>query len=134
MAFVPEKGGLLPAYVSYNKSVEPEFRVAFGCFSMNAFDRIRFLRLPDSHISELEKTIQRVWSRGIQERGKYDEAYEFKLRGLPWSMKTLSGDTKPEPRRLVCAVLECLYNLGWIYKASVDVSKKGSDKGKSLGT
>jgi hypothetical protein len=55
-------------------------------------------------------------------------SHEIKTKGNPWSGTTWDRE-KLESRSLMSNILEELYNMGWLLKASVDISKKERDKG-----
>ena len=76
-------------------------------------------------MSAVRNTLQTFWSRGIQEERSYAGSWQFKLRGTPW---WASGDEAVDSRFLVLKVLEALQAYGWSVAASVDCSRKDSDK------
>lgn len=93
-------------------------------------DRIRLLRFPEADIPRIQGIIKYSWQRGIQDLRVYDQSNEIKLYGNPWSA---SGSTqKPEARRLVMGLLQGLFDMGWVLKAAVDISKKEFDKDSLL--
>ncbi|KAK9433308.1 hypothetical protein V1505DRAFT_156070 [Lipomyces doorenjongii] len=103
------------------------FRTTFACLSMHMRDRIRLLRFPDKDVTQIQEIIRLSWTRGIQDTRVYDAAKEIKLYGNPWSPSSWS-DEKTEARRLICNILHGLFDMGWVLKASVDISKKEYDK------
>ncbi|KAK9241288.1 hypothetical protein V1525DRAFT_335067 [Lipomyces kononenkoae] len=105
----------------------PAFRTIFACLSMHMTDRLRFLRFPKRDVSQVEAAIQRFWSRGIQDTRTYGESYEVKLHGHPWR-PTSWGNEKIDACRLICQILNSLFDMGWVLKASVDISTKEFDK------
>jgi hypothetical protein len=101
------------------------FRTTFACVSLHMRDRIRLLRFPAGDISRIHGIIKSSWQRGIQDIRIYDESNEIKLHGTPWS----GSSQRPEARWLVMGLLQGLFDMGWVLKASVDISKKEFDKG-----
>src|SRR6266536_5263108 len=120
---------LPPTYPDYNaKAPEqsasvPAFRTTFACLSMHMRDRIRLLRFPAQDVTQIQEIIRRAWPRGIQDIRVYDASNEFKLYGNPWSPSSWS-DERTDARRLIYRILSGLFDMGWILKASVDISKK----------
>lgn len=110
-----------------NPLTPTSFRTKFACVSLHMTDRIRLLRFPEADIPRIQGIIKYSWQRGIQDLRVYDQSNEIKLYGNPWSA---SGSTqKPEARRLVMGLLQGLFDMGWVLKAAVDISKKEFDKG-----
>jgi hypothetical protein len=103
------------------------FRTRFACISLHMTDRIRLLRFPSTDIPPIRTIIAQSWPRGIQDLRNYDQSSEMKLHGNPWS--TSAREQKTEARGLVMGLLAGLFEMGWVLKASVDVSKKEYDKG-----
>jgi hypothetical protein len=125
----------LPPQYPYDTSTQPSnfapnpaFRTTFACVSMHMTDRIRLLRFPARDVQLIQDIIRHAWPRGIQNTRVYDAANEIKLYGNPWSSSSWS-DQKTDSRRLICRVLNGLFDMGWVLKASVDISKKEYDKG-----
>lgn len=85
------------------------------------------LQFPPSSTEAVRKAINANWPRGLQSMGKYAGSQEFQLYGHPWSGIDSSGDAM-DARRLMKAILEALYNEGWILYTSTDCSKKERDK------
>ncbi|KAK9368721.1 hypothetical protein V1509DRAFT_639466 [Lipomyces kononenkoae] len=109
----------------------PAFRTSFACMSMHMSDRLRFVGFPMADVSQVIPGIQQAWPRGIKDTRTYDEAYEVKLHGYPWTA-TVGGDERINSCRLVSRILNSLFDLGWVLKASVDISKKEYDKDSLL--
>lgn len=130
-------GGLPPppSYISTkgNDTAEqaPAFRTTFACVSMHMRDRLRFLGFSQTELTQIQEIVRQGWARGIQDTRNYDVSYEIKLHGHPWG-GSWSAAERVEPRRVVCRLLEGLMGLGWVLKASVDISKKEFDKGMFL--
>jgi len=99
----------------------------FASLSLHQRDKIRMLQFPASAVDAVRKAITTAWPRGIQARGTYAGSQEFQLYGHPWGSADAS-ESAMEARRLMKAVLEALYNQGWILYASTDCSKKEHDK------
>ena len=97
--------------------------------SFNGHDLLRVISAPESLISAVRGTIQRHWRKGIQRELRYAESWEFKLKGTPW---WTSGDEAVESRFLVLRLMEALQAYGWSPVASIDSSRKLSDKSSLL--
>jgi hypothetical protein len=125
-----------PTYVPERSNQESSlsqaslFRTKFACVSLHMTDRIRLLRFPPQDTARIRDIIQRSWAKGIQDQRPYDASQEYKLHGNPWSPRGWSNDQRTDSRKLVCGLLEGLFDMGYILKASVDISKKEFDKGK----
>lgn len=104
------------------------FRTTFASVSLHMTDRIRLLRFPQSDVSDIQNLVRSSWQRGIQDLRVYDQSNEIKLCGNPWSQNY--GDQRTEARRLVKGLLQGLFDMGWILRAAVDISKKEFDKGR----
>ena len=103
------------------------FRTSFASVSVHMRDRIRLLRFPESDIQRIQEIIRSSWPRGIQDLRPYDQSKEIKLHGNPWASN--HDSQKLEARRLVMGLLQGLFDMGWVLKMAVDVSKKEFDKG-----
>jgi hypothetical protein len=103
------------------------FRTRFACVSLHMTDRIRLLRFPDADVPRIQGIIKDSWPRGIQDIRLYDQSNEIKLHGNPWSAS--GSSQKSEARWLVKGLLRGLFDMGWVLKAAVDISKKEYDKG-----
>ena len=97
--------------------------------SLNKNDTIRLIGIPDSLISAVRDVIQTCWQRGIQEESRYFESWEFKLRGNPW---WATGEETVDSRYLILKLLESMQAYGWSIIASIDSSRKLSDKSALL--
>lgn len=93
--------------------------------SLNSHDLLRLIGVPEGLVSAVRTTLQTFWSRGIQEERAYATSWQFKLRGNPW---WASGDEAVDSRFLVLKILEALQAYGWSVAASIDCSRKDSDK------
>lgn len=93
--------------------------------SLNSHDLLRLIGAPEGLVSAVRTTLQTFWSRGIQEERAYASSWQFKLRGNPW---WASGDEAVDSRFLVLKILEALQAYGWSVAASIDCSRKDSDK------
>jgi hypothetical protein len=140
----PDEARDLPPKYPHHSSKSPKsspkepssptaFRTTFACLSMHMRDRIRLLRLPPQDVAQILEIIRQAWPRGIQATRVYDEADEVKLHGAPWRTGNF-GDDKVNARRLVCALLRGLFDMGWMLKAAVGISKKEFDKGMLIYT
>lgn len=125
---------LPPEYPAYSTNAlerptsSTSFRTTFASVSLHMRDRIRLLRFSARDVDQIQELIKRSWPKGIQETRLYDQAHEIKLRGNPWHPSNWN-DERTQARRLMCRTLEGLFDMGWVLKASVDISKKEFDKG-----
>lgn len=97
--------------------------------SLNKYDTLRLIGIPDSLISAVRDVIQTCWCRGIQEESRYFESWEFKLRGNPW---WASGEEAVDSRFLILKLIEAMQAYGWSIIASIASSRKLSDKSALL--
>jgi len=97
--------------------------------SLNKHDTLRLIGIPDSLVPAIRHTIQTSWLRGIQEESCYFDSWQFKLRGNPW---WASGQEAVDSRYLILKLIECLQSYGWMIIASIDSSRKLSDKSSLL--
>lgn len=116
---------------SSSRALSPAFQTTFTCISLNMTDRMRLIRFPQKHVQQVEEAVRRAWPKGVQEIRKYGVSHEIKLRGNPWSGITWDQE-KVAARGMISELLGELYSIGWVLKASVDLSKKQRDKGKCL--
>ena len=93
--------------------------------SLNKDDLLRVIGAPESLIPAIRNTIQSSWYKGIQAVSSYVGSQEFKLRGTPW---WASGTETVESRFLILKLIEALQAYGWSPVASIDSSRKVSDK------
>ena len=91
-------------------------------------DRIRLLNFPREDHSRVKTLVEAAWPNGIQNERIYSSSYELKLSGNPWGRNSWGQSTMFESRRLMCAILAGLFDMGWVLKAAVDISKKEFDK------
>ena len=113
-------------FFEYDPNIIPgEPSTTHVTISLNKQDRLRLIGAPDSLVSAVRSVIQTNWTRGIQNEERYYESWEFKLRGTPW---WASGHEAVDSRYLIVKILEALQSYGWSVIASVDSSRKLSDK------
>ncbi|OJD16580.1 hypothetical protein AJ78_03271 [Emergomyces pasteurianus Ep9510] len=126
-----------PGESSQRDSSQPEtllsatatsFRTNFASVSLHMSDRIRFLGFSSENVTQIRKIIRKCWPKGIQSFRDYGPSDEIRLHGNPWSPSAWFEDEKTAARRLVCGLLQGLYDMGWVLKASVDVLKKDGNK------
>ncbi|KAF2183959.1 hypothetical protein K469DRAFT_710339 [Zopfia rhizophila CBS 207.26] len=116
----------LPMYTTATaSSSQTPFQTQFASLSMHMEDRLRFLQFPNEIVNIARECIRANWSRGIQDERMYAGSKEIKLYGNPWRG---SGDQAVEARRLICKILGCLHEQGWVLSLATDISKKTSDK------
>ncbi|KAK2787550.1 hypothetical protein FQN53_004999 [Emmonsiellopsis sp. PD_33] len=109
-------------------STDAAFRTTFASLSLHRNDRIRLLGFSQEDVIGIETVIKQRWAKGIQDKRPYGPSREFKLYGSPWNPSSWFEDEKTAARRLMCGLLESLYNMGWVLKAAVDIIKKDGDK------
>ncbi|WVQ82225.1 hypothetical protein IAT38_004353 [Cryptococcus sp. DSM 104549] len=117
-----------PAFASSSATpyqAPPSFPHYFACLHLARTDRIRLIGLPPEVHPAVEEAIRRVWIPGVQQQGALPAAYEWKLRGNPWSGQY--SEAIPA-RRLLCHVFHALSACGWDAHMACDLSKKGWDK------
>ena len=93
--------------------------------SLNGNDVVRLINAPPSLKSVVQDIIQRSWYRGIQQVSRYAGSVQFKLNGTPW---WADGQETVESRFLILKLLESLQGYGWSAVASLDTSRKVTDK------
>ena len=97
--------------------------------SLNKYDTLRLIGIPDSLTSAVRDVIQTNWPRGIQEESRYSLSWQFKLRGNPW---WASGEEAVISRYLILKIIEAMQAYGWSIVTSIDSSRKLSDKSSLL--
>ncbi|ORZ34924.1 hypothetical protein BCR44DRAFT_119912 [Catenaria anguillulae PL171] len=104
------------------------FRTA-NVFSMsfNRHDRLRVIDAPDEALGVIDEAVRRGWAQGVQERGVYCGAVEYKLRGNPWF--TQFTFEFMSMRLLMAGIVADLHAIGYSVYASVDVSSISDGKG-----
>lgn len=113
-------------FFEYDPNIVPgEPSTTHFTISLNKQDRLRLIGAPDSLVSVIRNVIQTIWLRGIQNEERYYQSWEFKLRGTPW---WASGTEAVDSRYLIAKLLEALQSYGWSVVASIDSSRKLSDK------
>ena len=117
-------------FFEYNPSIAPGLIAASHLtVSLNKNDTLRLIGIPQNLISVIRETIQACWLRGIQAESNYFGSWEFKLCGNPW---WASGTEAVDSRYLILKLIECLQQYGWTIIASIDSSRKPSDKSSLL--
>jgi hypothetical protein len=114
-----------------SRPMSESFQTTFACISLNMTDRIRLIRFPPKHVEQVEEVVRKAWPKGIQSTRVYGVSHEIKTKGNPWSGTTWDKE-KVAARSLISDLLGELYSMGWLLKASVDMSKKDRDKGLVL--
>jgi hypothetical protein len=98
----------------------------YASLSLHRSDRVRFLHFPEDIYFEVEPVLRESWPPGIKSEGHYFGSYEYVLKGNPWGS---FGQTKSvHSRKLLCAILQFLYNRGWVLLAAVDLSERLNSK------
>ncbi|CAF1074027.1 unnamed protein product [Rotaria sordida] len=96
----------------------PPQSTSFFAVSFNEWDKLRLIGAPHDLIRAVQQTIG---TNVIQrEEWVYSQtAYQFKLRGYPW---TADGDEAVTSRIKLLALLDCFTSFGWELHASIDMS------------
>lgn len=98
----------------------------FGIMSFHYSDTIRFLQFPESIYTGVAPLLRASWPPGIQSERPYAQAYEYKLKGRPF---TALGDQEcVGSRRLVRDLLAFLHRRGWVLVAPVKHSRHAGSK------
>jgi hypothetical protein len=103
----------------------PRYPTHFASLSLHMNDRLRALQFPDEIIRDMRGVILNSWRLGIQGERIYAGSHEFKLRGNPWLGQ--SADAR-NSSVLMREILAFLFANGWSLEASVDISRKQTDK------
>src|SRR3569833_79729 len=99
-----------------------------ACMALRGSDRLCIIGFPLKDTMIMYTVVGASWPRGIQEVLPHlDGAQEWKLKGYPWSIGSDDG------RRMLCALLARLSDLGWVVEASIDFNKNPSAKCASVG-
>ena len=94
--------------------------------SLNSNDLLKVIGAPESLPSVVRDVIQGCWFKGIQDSSSYSGSWQFKLRGTPaWWVE---GKETVESRFLILKLMEAMQACGWNLVASIDSSRKASDK------
>jgi len=83
------------------------------------------IKFPPLVVAAVRTAIEVTWPRGIQNERELSGAFEFQLKGNPWSGQ---GDDSIPARMLMCEVLSAIYHYGWELRMSTDISQKAMDK------
>lgn len=110
--------------IALGQPTPPHFTI-----SLNKHDTLRLISTPESLISAVRDVIQTCWRKGIQQESRYFESWEFKLKGNPW---WASGEEAVDSRYLILKLIESMQAYGWSVIASIDSSRKLSDKSALL--
>ncbi|KAF5673860.1 hypothetical protein FHETE_3247 [Fusarium heterosporum] len=127
-----EKGPASDAPPSFQETIAadpPVFKTQFACITFNMLDRIRFINFPDAEVMTLKEAIKACWEPGVVQTRPYGESTEMWLRGTPWIHRSHGND---DARRLILAILEELFNMGWVMQGSMDITQKSDSKGISI--
>ena len=117
------KSNINTLFFEYDPNIIPEGpSTAHLTVSLNKQDRLRLIAAPDSLVPVVRNAIPTA-SIKIQKEQRYYQSWEFKLSGNPWFA--------PECRvtkSIIIHFLEALQKNGWSVIASVDSSRKKSNK------
>ena len=74
----------------------------------------------------IRQAVADSWSQGVKESSIYEDSYQIKVNGNPWGHRTT-----PEAiaaAQLVCAIIEALFEQGWIWHCAMDMTRSLVDK------
>ncbi|KAM0201556.1 hypothetical protein ACHAPA_010057 [Fusarium lateritium] len=114
-----------PSFQETMAADPPIFKTQFACITFNKLDRLRFINFPDPEVVALKETIKACWKPGVVQTRPYGESTEMWLRGTPWMYNSNGND---DARRLLLAIMEGLFNVGWVLQGSMDVIQKSESK------
>ncbi|CAF1102797.1 unnamed protein product [Rotaria sordida] len=101
----------------FRAGIPPQSTSFFGV-SFNEWDKLRLIGVPHDLIRAVQQTIGT--SRIQDEEWVYlQTAYQFKLRGYPW---TADGYETVTSRMIILDLLDCFTSLGWQLHASINMS------------
>jgi hypothetical protein len=123
-------GDLSSLFFKYNPSTATNVALPCVAISLNMNDRIRIITPPQISSAAfkpaLTEAIRRHWPRGVYSEREYHGSHEWRLRGSPWWAHGALDAV--DSRRLVNALVGAMDAAGWVLAASLDLSKKNSDK------
>jgi len=93
--------------------------------SLNRSDRVRLINFDPELIQAIRNVVLNFHQTKEPETRNYYGAYEFKLKGYPFSS---TGNESVAARQLVCKLLEAYRDQGWECTAALDLSRKTTDK------
>ena len=95
----------------------------YFCIALRTTDRMRVVLGTDHEISIIRQAIVESWPKGIQEEEfKMNGVHQFKLKGNPFSVASLSTDAA-DSRKLGGNVLHRLYRDGWRLQVAGDFTQ-----------
>ncbi|KAF2104546.1 hypothetical protein NA57DRAFT_63009 [Rhizodiscina lignyota] len=103
---------------------EHAFQSRLAVVTLHMSDKLRLMDFPPEMIDLTRSIIRNFWPLGIQEERPYEEFYEFKMCGYPWT----GGPSGLLARRLMRCLFEAFYNFGWVLATSTNVYIKESAK------
>lgn len=118
----------------------PNLNGKFAIISFHMFDRIRLLGFPQADITQIHRLVAELYPDKIQDTRNYNESFELKLKGAPWSWDVITQDPNLKTyidrnhrvRMLTQGLITGLYDMGWTFEQGVLVTKKACPKGKLL--
>ena len=82
----PQPGNTITPFTKNPPIPPPPPFCIIACLVLSKSDRLRLMGFPEHVLPELQRTIERGWSRGIQSQGVYEGVcWEYKLGGRPWA-------------------------------------------------
>ena len=96
------------------------------CLSLNSSDKIRVFA-PEEVISSVRNAIIAIWSLGIQKEERFNNGYEFKLKGNPWGGWSADNDETYISANLINYILQVLYNQGWSFIGAIKSGGRQQD-------
>ncbi|KAJ4269775.1 hypothetical protein NW762_001443 [Fusarium torreyae] len=120
-----EASDLPPSFQETMAADPPVFKTQFACVTFNMSDRIRLINFPQEDVSAVKEVIQVRWQPGLVQARPYGQSTEIWVRGNPWSYKSDGND---DARRLMLAMLERLFDMGWVMQGAMDITRKSESK------
>ncbi|KAF4970076.1 hypothetical protein FSARC_2822 [Fusarium sarcochroum] len=114
-----------PSFQETMAADPPVFKTQFACITFNMLDRIRLIKFSETEVLAVKEVIKARWQPGLVQTRPYGESKEIQVRGSPWSYKSDGND---DARRLILAILERLFDMGWVMQGAMDITRKSESK------
>ena len=125
-----------PSDGSYNNGIQlgqhPISSSKYAIMTFQGGDRVLLCGFPPNTIQAIHEIIPLMWTQGIQEQAVWDRTNLIKLAGYPWSHSSSVDRSVIESRRLVCAMLQVLFNQGWILETTTNLTGAEEGMGKAI--
>uniref|UniRef100_A0A1I8ACU0 Reverse transcriptase domain-containing protein n=1 Tax=Steinernema glaseri TaxID=37863 RepID=A0A1I8ACU0_9BILA len=110
-------------FINDGSTLTPE---QYCVISLNAQDRLRLIGCPKNLVDMTSNLISAQWPGGLQNTNHDGECVEFKMKGRPWF--AYQRHSAVESRHFIATLLQASVKNGWAVLASLDVSRKPTDK------